>query len=635
MRRNAGGVPHGEALARAQVAAVSGFVAIIAGDRQRQVGADEVRKLAAAYRGIRGGDGEGTLLADERVGACVFGGPDEAVSHCEERGASWAAIAGVAHDDGPLLDIDLDRAEGHFALLRRDAETDSVTLASDPFGMFPLFVARRDGLVYAATSVLALARHLRAEPSWIGLETFLLTGFQCGTRTAWQGIERVPGGVAIQIGDDGVQKREYWRPQIDPSIRRLGLQAAADRCLEAGVAAVELCAEEDRPMWCDLTGGYDTRLLSLLARSAGLRFLTSTNGPANSIDARLARAIAQAAGWEWVNVTPPDRWDRVLPDRLNEALAWGDGALEVLQLATVLWSHELKASRARRLLNGGGGEHFWSFAWQQEYGSSERSGPVNLERWVRMRMMRAVPTAVFARDPTPDVVMDLRERMRPVIEPYLDEPRATQADILYAHKSTGHFGAYAAAAAAHLDLVLPFYTRPSFTAAVSTHPRHRFGHRLYRRMIDRLDSEIAAMPTALGGPAQPLRLSNVLTLAPYYVRLAERGFNKVTERLLGRSSRRPPGLGSAAAAAARAAAVARVGEQIGDWRSRPLYDDARLAGLLADAGRPDYTASVLLGRILTVELALREAEVTLEPSMRSSGVRAARPVSAAASRPRS
>ena len=105
-------------------------------------------------------------------------------------------------------------------------------------------------------------------------------------------------------------------------------------------------------VWCDLTGGYDTRILALLARSAGLSFITSTNGRGDEEDVRLARQIADEAGWEWSLLSLPESWDEMLTERMPEAIAWGDGALDSVQLAGVLWRHETKAKRATALLNG-------------------------------------------------------------------------------------------------------------------------------------------------------------------------------------------------------------------------------------------------------------------------------------------
>jgi hypothetical protein len=118
-----------------------------------------------------------------------------------------------------------------------------------------------------------------------------------------------------------------------------------------------------------------------------------------------------------------------------------------------------------------------------------------------------------------------------------------QLDLLYAYKVMGHFGAFTAAAQAVLPTELPFYTRPVFLAAFSTQHRHRNAHRLMRRMIEHLQPGAAAVRTTKGGPAQPLRVSNLHRFLPYYARLGSKAVEKVTGiRLYDlRAERRPPG----------------------------------------------------------------------------------------------
>ena len=590
---------------------MGGFVAIIAEDPSTETSEIELAALGEAYAAVRGEAPATDLSAAARARARVFHGPDAAVDSVVRRGESWAAVGGVAQHRGPLLDTPLEDLDGQFALLRHDAAAQELALASDPLGMFGLFVAPRDGRTYASTCALALARHLEADPDRLGVLTFLRAGYHCGSRTSWEGVERVPAGTALEFGAGGVCRRRYWRPEVDPAIRRLGLAQSVDRCVESAIEAVRMAAGPRQPVWCDLTGGHDTRFLALLARAAGIEFMTNTSVEADVEDVELARRVAVEAGWDWVPVRLPEPWSATLPDQLDEALGWGDCALDVLVLSDVLWRHRLKAQRSRRLLNGGGGEHYWSFAWQQEYGRSRRSGHIDLDTWVRLRMLNAMGTDVFVRDPTPDVAADLSERMETALEPYLDQPRAVQADYLYAHKVTGHFGAFAAAGGAELDVLLPFYTRTSFSTAFSVDPRHRHGHRLYRRLIERLDPRLAAIPTTSGGPAQPLRLANLRAFAPFYARVGKRVLNKLAQHVVGRSAKRPHALGDSGAATARDAAVARVGSDLGQWRSLPLYDDDRLARFLADAGSPAFGQAPLLGRILTTELGLRATGASL------------------------
>jgi hypothetical protein len=593
---------------------VSGFVAIIADRAERVVREEDLAGFIDAWAAIHGDGGAGeSVKAQDRALACVFSRPHEGGSRVERRGDSWALSAGVPYHSGPLVDASPDELDGQFAVLRYDAESETVTLVSDPLGMFGLFVASRDGLTYASTSALALARHVGAAPSRLGLHTYLVAGYHCGKRTSWEGVERLEGGRAMCFGPRGASQSVYWRPEVDEAVRGLGLQASIDRCIDSGIEAVRMAGSGRELLWCDLTGGYDTRMLSLLARAAGLRFVASTNGTGREADAQLARRVAEVGGWEWTLFSLPQTWPGMLPERLPDGVGWGDAALDASQLAGVLWFHKIKSERARGVLNGGGGEHFWSCAWQHEYGRSGRSGRTDLDTWVRVRMIRSPGLfSVFARDPRPEVIADLRARMERVIEPYLGQPRTLQADVLYMYKLTGHFGAYASAAAAHVDLMMPFYSRASFGTVISTNPRYRFGKQFYRRLIERLDPAVAAVPTSQGGPARPRRLANVHAFMPYYVGLAERGLNKGAHLFLRRSFRRPPTLGDHGAAATRAAAVSYVGTDVRRWHTQALYDRDELSGMLARASRTDFAQSALLGRILTAELGLRRVGSAVE-----------------------
>jgi hypothetical protein len=202
--------------------------------------------------------------------------------------------------------------------------------------------------------------------------------------------------------------------------------------------------------------------------------------------------------------------------------------------------------------------------------------------------------------------------MARVIEPYIDEMHTVQTDILYMYKLTGHFGAYASAAAGHVDVLLPFYSRASFTTVISTNPRYRFGKQFYRQMIERLDPVVADVPTVQGGPARPRRLSNIPAFPPYYAGVGERAFNTAAQLFLRRSFRRPPAAGDEMAAARRAVMVRSVGTDVDSWHTRALYDRKALVGLLGQAERTDFAESSLLGKILTAELGLRLVGSTLE-----------------------
>jgi hypothetical protein len=107
------------------------------------------------------------------------------------------------------------------------------------------------------------------------------------------------------------------------------------------------------------------------------------------------------------------------------------------------------------------------------------------------------------------------------------------------------------------------------------------------------------------GPAQPLRLTNAHRFAPYYASAARAVGRKIAERV------RPPAPATPdpSVARRRAQVLRRLREDgaldAATMRSGELFDGARLARLVADAEDPRFARWAPLGRIATLELALR------------------------------
>jgi hypothetical protein len=595
--------------------ACGALIAIIAHDRRTVVEQTEVDELAKTYASLRGG-GTGRWASAGAYARVVE--VDARVDHDESTfsDSSWAMIAGVAHNTSSSQPARVEDLEGQFALIAHDGDTGEVSVASDPFGMFGLYVARRDGKTYVATSALVLAKHLRAKPSPLGLQIFLCAGYHFGTVTNWDGVERVDPGTRIVFGKDGVRQETYWRPQADADVAKMGLEETARYCSDvASTTYARLLANDDRP-WADLTGGFDTRLLALLLGKAGVDFRTNTVGDDDSADVRIARRLAETGGWEWLQLKLPARWGEVIPTILPTSVAWSDGHLDVLQLSRALWGHREKSRFVRSLLVGGGGEHFRNFAWQQEFLSGGKSTQVNLENWINMRLLHPMDKSVFIQDPTDEVRADLRERMLAWAAPYSSELNTTQLDIMYAYKVMGHFGAYLSAARAFVEPQLPFYFRPVFSAAFSANYRHRNNHRLMRHMIRALDREIAAIDTATGGPAEPQRPSNFHRFLPYYANVGRRALNKLTQKARGRpifaSSNQPDQRIVSGRRALLDQLTSGGALAPGRMRTGRLYEPAALDQLVQRAKRPDVGDDRLFGRIVTLELAFRAADASLD-----------------------
>ncbi|HXY86375.1 MAG TPA: hypothetical protein VEH52_12925 [Gaiellaceae bacterium] len=577
-----------------------GLVAVIAGTDGRQANASDAAALADAYESLRGPAPRRKVATPPWAQVTVFG-----ESEAEARDEA-PAVVGVARGD-PTGDVG--ELEGNFCLVRTTDGT--VEAAVDAFGMYPLYRARRNGATYLSTSALALARQLDSKPDRLGLLTFLRIGYQFGARSNWEGISRLDPATRLRFDGTREIEQTYWQPERDPSITALSLEAAARRCTDIAVETCRRLVPEEPELWADLTGGYDTRLATLLLKRAGLSFRTSTSGPPELEDVRLARRVAETVGWDWVNLWLPDNWSEQAPRYVEQALGAADGHLDAVQLAEVLLVHEVKARSRSRLVNGGGGEHFQFFPWQTEFLRAGRSTRVNWDNWVGIGLMRPMDMSVLRSFPDAEVKADLRERMARRVADYAGELNTVQLDLLFAYKMTGHFGAYAAAAR-YVDVELPLHLRPVFLVPFSSYYRHRFGHRLMRLMIERLDPRVAAVPTTKGGPAQPTRITNAHRFAPYYVRLGRKAINRLTGKALGRPLLMAPPVVLHERVSARATLLERLDLRDSEWRSAPLYEPARLAELIRDSSRPDFGHETLFNRMITVELALRAAQASID-----------------------
>jgi asparagine synthase (glutamine-hydrolysing) len=588
---------------------MSGLVTVVAVGRGRTVDDDELHRLVACYEAVRGPCTTGIARGGSVVRAArlqpVDGGPASGGP------TDWPVTVGLPHATAaaaPGTTEWLRSAEGQFALVTYDAGSGETVIANDPLGMTAVYVASRPGVLYASTSSLALARFLAAPADRLAVRSFLLSGYHFGTGTHWVGIERLEPGQVLRVGPDGVSRELYWRAQQRDDVRRLPLADAADACIEVAVDAFRRHLAGGPETWIDLTGGYDSRLLALLLDRAGVPFRANTRHTTDPAEIEIAGRMAGLTGWEWVHPELPPDWDAVLPGELPSSLAWGDAQLEVLQLARVSWVHRLLARTLPSLMSGGGGEHFQFAGWKSEFAAAGRSTRVNLDNWIDMRMIKPADRSVLAGDPLPDVRADMRERLSRWIEPYAGELNTTQLDLLYAYKSTGHFGAYRSADDGWMTAQLPFYFRSVFETAFSTDYRHRNGHRLMRSMTKRLDPAIAALPTTRGGPAEPLRITSAHRFVPYYGQLARKAVTKVSDKVLGRPlllKRRTFPWAARAHAGTLDALAADGSFRLDGLRSAELYRPEALHALVDGARRPGFTQDALLGRIVTVELALQ------------------------------
>jgi asparagine synthase (glutamine-hydrolysing) len=167
----------------------------------------------------------------------------------------------------------LNKLRGMFAFALLDTRTGRMALARDPFGIKPMFIARRGrGLAFASelkAVAIALGDDLRIDHT--ALVSSLMYYWIPESHCVYQGVEKLPPGYWAEISPDGTFHQEcYYDPQrelVRDTYSEIGIDGLR-AVIEDSVAAHMVA---DVPVSTFLSGGLDSSLITVIAARQGHR----------------------------------------------------------------------------------------------------------------------------------------------------------------------------------------------------------------------------------------------------------------------------------------------------------------------------------------------------------------------------
>lgn len=165
----------------------------------------------------------------------------------------------------------LDRLEGMWAFGWYDERNGTLLLSRDRFGEKPLYLWRRDGGLYFASEVKALAALAGAWPAINEnhLLRYLINGYKALYKTAetfFHQVENLPSATCVTLDGGAADAPErYWTPHLieDDSLSYADAVAATR---EAVIDTVRLRMRSDVPLAFCMSGGVDSNTLISTAR---------------------------------------------------------------------------------------------------------------------------------------------------------------------------------------------------------------------------------------------------------------------------------------------------------------------------------------------------------------------------------
>jgi hypothetical protein len=485
----------------------------------------DVAYARAASFARRNGTGGG-IVTDDATGCWLMAA------------GSWFHADGYGSgDEGRLLQRMVEKnvegatsgLEGFFVIVFCDARSHEVFLITDLTGGRHCFMRVLRDCVALSTSSLLLAGLGDATPDALACEEFLRTGATYEDRTLFRKVKKLAPATIYRFANGALTRAvRYWRmSDLDPEAFD-GEEAV--QCLGEGLirAAEQIAATYRRPV-CDLTGGYNSRLVVAAFLNAGVEFETAVVGHDADPDVVISRGLSKSIG-------APN--SRLKPDesaqfhRLEDALRLTDGECDLIQYARVHAPRDGLSVKFDVSVNGSCGEIARGYGWNMLFPKVGRREEIDC---------RALAARRYAADPcSPDLFppgadFDIVEHLAMIIRRLnkgLDGwPNTAQMD--HAHmllRMQRWQGRIWSGVDQVWPCLSPFMFRSTLETALQTTVRTRRHSRLVRGLMAMLGQRLAAYPLEQGHPAAPLTLRFLPQFVPAVWRCAKKAWCKAQGR---------------------------------------------------------------------------------------------------------
>ena len=618
---------------------MSGFAVLVQSNsspQEREAAFEDFLQLVMEYKHL-------DLPAERAVGKhCTAAKLDSSSSlHLgisrDEKTGSWLLATGTVvsldqdNNQDPALDCllrdylehgvhALQWYDGHFALVIYDARTMCLSVISDPIGHFSIFYGSQGNRTFISSSALAVARQICSPPDVLTIDCFLRTEMAYGDKTLWQDVKRLLPATVFSFVDGRVEACQYWAPTVDETIAKLSLDEAIEQAVEMLSHTFKRLLRREGRVWADLTGGFDSRLSTTIMAKLGIPFITYCVGPSGNPDVRISKLISREMGWNYRHFTLPDEWEPEQYAWFETALCKGDGNVGVLSLASVLRGHLERSAMCKAHVLGLGGEDWRGYYWLRELHHIGRTCQVNYQALLDRIFAYSIPASTLRKDRTREVCDDLRRYIEQLTSRDPELPNTVKLDTYSIRSHTAHGGAFLSAASGIMRSLIPLCFKEPTNFALSLNYKWKlpYHHHFFRVLLERMSAQVANITTEKGGPAVPMRVTNLPRFWPLYKQF----LNQAVQRGSCKLFRKPitlwprPNYPSYPLPAWQAALLKYASAQgfakPSTMYSGALYNAGPLGDLISQANTEGFKHGDFLDRLITVEMALRTVGVGVE-----------------------
>lgn len=278
----------------------------------------------------------------------------------------------------------------------------------------------------------------------------------------------------------------------------------------------------------DLSGGIDSRLISVLLHYYGVEFETTISGREGISDVDIPKEVADMLGVS-LHVTTP--LVNNLEEDVDELFRISDGLHDCLRHYRTLQHNRNRLQRGMSMaITGVGGELFKDFFWLQDFPFYSRK-KANLSRLFHSRFLPISCGLHYFHDAYVPLAQSLSERILVELAPYVRETNTKTYDNIYYHyRMKSIAGKYLTAANHVLPTYAPLLDEDLVRYGFQLERGERMFNRFHRKIITTLNPAVSKIRTSEGGiSVSTQRLEVAKDVRKYAV-----SYSKRLMKLLGR-----------------------------------------------------------------------------------------------------
>lgn len=497
--------------------------------------------------------------------------------------------------------------EGFFTVVIGDGRTCETLVITDLLGSCHSFMRVTDEGIALSGSSLLLAGLANFTLDEVACQEFLRLGVVYQDRSFFNEVRKL-GPASIYRFAQGalVEQQSYWQmSEIETgSIPKREVSTALWAALRR---ATHKIGNQYGRLVCDLTGGYDSRILVGAFLDSGVRFSTTVSGASDSADVKVSRELAQLTGLSHEVQAPGQP---ISYKQLTAAVRLTDGAYNAVEYARIMQIHQHLSGRFDISLNGSFGEIARGYWWELLFPHIGARKLLDAERLARQRFAASDQNAaLFPTVRRVDLVEHFTKMISQLNLNLSDKPNTLQMDNSYIMlRMQSWQGRIASSTNQIWPCLSPMMFRSVLEIMLAAQPEARKRSLLVREMLAKFQPKLAHHPMEFGYPAMPATLANLYRfwpVIPYYS-------SRVWRKLIGKCV--PRVASTATPTSERVLSQREIlwqEDAVRDclnpatMKSAAVFDQSVLVKFISDSRQPEFVYTEQWYRLLTLETMLR------------------------------